>query len=328
MKLRKLNKMFGAAIVMIAALIVFQPPLWAASCCGGGSGTSLILPKFSKAMWDLSFDYEVYDGFWDIRGNWVADPPGSDLNQYRLNLGYAHRLAPRWQASVSLPYVWNRNRYANLQRDTSDIGDASVAVWYEAFDKIMCVWDVNSWEDLMPAVYWGAGLTLPTGTSPHDDVQDNFDITGRGAYRFDLSLLLDKTVYPWNATFSANYGRYLERSVNREYGTFVEPYDKHLGDRFNTSLSFGYTYFTDAMESLTTTLAYAYLKEDRARIDGAIDPTSGLRKESVALTVAWATADRDWVTKFSWSHAAKENGWGRNFPSTDIFTVGVSHVLR
>ena len=80
MKLRKLNKMFGAAIVMIAALIVFQPPLWAASCCGGGSGTSLILPKFSKAMWDLSFDYEVYDGFWDIRGNWVADPPGSDLN--------------------------------------------------------------------------------------------------------------------------------------------------------------------------------------------------------------------------------------------------------
>jgi len=279
-------------------------------------------------MWDVSLDFEQYDGFWDTRGNWIADPPGSELNQFRTNFGYAQRLAPRWQASVSVPYVWNQNQYAKLQRDTNDFGDASVSLWYEAFDKIMCVWDVNSLKDLIPAVYWGGTLTLPTGTSPYDDVEDNFDITGKGAYRFDLSVLVDKTIYPWNATFSASYGSYLERSVNREYGTYIEPYDRQLGNRLSSSLSFGYTYFTDKMESVTATLAYAYLKEDKAEIDGVTDSTSGFRKESLAFTVAWASADRNWITKFTWSHAPTEDGWGRNFPSTDIFTVGVSHVLR
>jgi hypothetical protein len=300
----------------------------AASCCGGGSASSLILPKFSRAMIDISADYEHYDGFWDHDGNYTADPSGSDLNQYRLNLGYAHRLAPRWQASVTLPYVWNRNKYSQLQRNTEGLGDASVSLWYEAFDKIACVWDVKTWRDLMPAIYWGGTLTLPTGVSPYDEVGDNFDITGRGFYRLDASLLIDKTVYPWNASVSASYGRYLQRPVNREYGNYVEPYDKRLGDRFNATASFGYTYFMDTMESLTGTLAYAYMKEARALIDGEIDTTSGLRKESIAMTLAWASEDRDWVGKLTWSHAPASDDWGRNFPKTDILTMGISHVLR
>jgi len=301
---------------------------FAASCCGGGSAASLILPKFSRAMVNISSDYEHYDGFWDKDGNYTADPKGSDLNQYRLNLGYAQRLAPRWQAAVTLPYVWNRNQYSQLQRNTDGLGDATVSLWYEAFDKIACVWDVKTWQDLMPAIYWGGTLTLPTGVSPYDDVGDNFDITGRGFYRLDASVLIDKTVYPWNASVSASYGRYLERPVNREYGNYVEPYDKRLGDRFNASASFGYTYFMDTMESLTGTLAYAYMKEDKARIDGEIDTTSGMRKESVAVTLAWASEDRDWVGKLTWSHAPASDNWGQNFPKTDILSVGVGHVLR
>lgn len=317
----------GALLIMSSAF-GFSPSAWAASCCGGGSATSLILPKFSRAMVDASFDYEHYDGFWDSDGDWTQDPQGSDLNQYRLNLGYAHRLAPRWQASVTLPYAWNQSQYASLIRNTDGIGDSTVSLWYESFDMIACVWDVKSWEDLLPAVYWGGTLTVPTGTSPYDDVADNFDITGRGAYRIDASVLIDKTVFPWNASLSASYGKYLKRPVNREYGAYVEPYDKQLGDRFNTTLSFGYTYFTDEMESLTGTLAYSYLKEDEAEIDGVTDTTSGLRKESIAAILAWASEDRDWVTKLTWSHAPSKNGWGRNFPTTDVITAGVSHVLR
>ena len=324
---KTITNLTGVLLIMSGAL-GFTPAAWAASCCGGGSATSLILPKFSMAMVDASFDYEHYDGFWDSDGDWSVDPQGSDLNQYRLNLGYAHRLAPRWQASVSLPYVWNQNQYATLKRNTDGIGDGTVSLWYESFDMITCVWDVESWEDLLPAVYWGAALTVPTGTSPYDDVADNFDITGRGAYRLDASILVEKTIFPWNAGLSATYGKYLERPVNREYGTYVEPYDAQLGDRFNSTISFGYTYFTDEMESLTGTLAYAYLKEDEAEIDGAADTTSGLRKESIAATLAWASEDRDWITKLTWSHAPSNNGWGRNFPTTDVITVGISHVLR
>ncbi len=315
-------------ILVIAGWLLGTVPAEAASCCGGGSGSTLILPKFKNAMVDVSLALEQYDGFWNNQGQWTADPPGSDLNQYRLNLGYAHRFAPRWQGSVALPYVWNQNQYANLSRNTQDFGDASVSLWYEAFDKINCVWDVVTWQDLMPSIYWGATLTLPTGASAHDAVADNFDITGRGAYRMDFSVLIDKTIYPWNATFNASYGTYLERSVNREYGNYVEPYDKQFGDRFSSSLSFGHTYFTDDMRTLTTTLSYAYLKEDQARIDGQNDPTSGFKKESLSLSFAWATADRGWVTKLGWSHSPTRDGWGNNFPATDIITLGVSHVLR
>lgn len=308
--------------------LIFSGNVLAASCCGGGSSTSLVLPKFSQAMIDVSFDYESYNGFWKSDGNWAADPAGSDLKQYRLNLGYAQRLASRWQASISAPYVWNHDQYASFERNTDGVGDAKLSIWYEQFDKIACVWKVKDWRDLIPAVYWGGTLTVPTGTSPYDDVADNFDITGLGFYRLDANVLVDKTVYPWNATFSASYGKYLERPVNREYGAYVEPYDKQRGDRLNASLSFGYTYFTDNMESLTGTVAYSYLQEDEARIDGVIDTTSAIRKRSIATTIAWATDDRGWVTKITWSHAPARDGWGKNFPATDVITIGISHVLR
>jgi hypothetical protein len=303
-------------------------PAWAASCCGGGSASSLILPKFSKSMVDMSFDFERYDGFWNEQGDHVPDPPGSDLNQYRLNLGYGRRLASRWQASVSLPYVWNSNQYSGLQSSTNGLGDATVNLWYEAFDGMMCVWKVRSSKDLRPAAYFGGSLTVPTGISPYDDVENSFDVTGRGFYRLDGNMLLEKTIYPWNASVQFSYGTHLERSVNREYGNYVEPYDKKLGDRAQGTFSAGYTYFLESMNSLTFTASYSDLWEDNGEIDGRTDPTSGFRKRSVAGIFAFATMDRDWVTKLVWSHAVQQDDWGRNFPTTDVITVGISHVFR
>jgi len=277
-------------------------------------------------MIDVSMDYEHYTGQWDNDGDWKPEP--NDLPQYRINLGYAHRLAPTWQASVTLPYVFNRNKYPTFERNTSGIGDGTVSVWYEAFEKITCVWDVKKWEDVMPAIYMGGTLTVPTVTSLYDDVADHFDITGRGAYRLDASVLIATTIYPWNMTFGATYGKYLERPVNQEYGTNVEPYRKQLGDRLNTTLSFGYTYFTDEMESITGTLAYAILKEDEATIDGTVDTTSGFEKETISATLALATENRDWVYKLTFNHSPTSDGWGDNFATTNVITVGVSHVLR
>jgi hypothetical protein len=82
------------------------------------------------------------------------------------------------------------------------------------------------------------------------------------------------------------------------------------------------------MTSLTFTGAYSDLWEDQGEIDGRTDPTSGFRKRSVAGTLAIANSDDNWVWKVNWSHAIQEDGWGRNFPTTDIITLGMSHVFR
>ncbi len=300
----------------------------AASCCGGGSASALVLPKISSSMLDVSLDYEKYAGYWNKSGKHVSDPPGSDLRQYRLNLGYAHRLADRWQISAVVPLVFNENNYSGVSSSTRGVGDATLNFWYETFDQIKCVWKVNNWQDLVPAIYLGGSLVVPTGISPYDDVSSSFDITGRGFYRLDGNMLLDKTIYPWNMSLLLSYGAYLERPVNREYGTYVKPYHKKLGDRALWTASFGYTHFLESMNTITLTGAYSDLREKEGTIDGQADPTSGMTKRSVSATAAWASMDRDWIFKLSWSHALAWDGMGSNFPTTDVITMGVSHVFR
>ncbi len=314
--------------LFVGAAITFSQPLLAASCCGGGSSSALIMPKFSKGMVDVSFSAENYDGYWNSAGQYTEDPEGSDLNQYRLSFGYAHRLGERWQGSVITPYVWNDNQYSGVSSSTEGMGDTTLNLWYEGFDNIKCVWKIKKPEDWIPASYYGLSMTLPTGISPYDDVQNSFDITGRGFYRLDANLLLDKTIYPWNATLALSYGKYLERPVNREYGRYVEPYDKQLGDRFSGSISGGYTQFLDNMDTLTYTLAYAYLQEEQGTINGAVDTTTGMNKQTLSTTLAYASMDRDWVFKLTLSHTPRRDGYGESFPVTNVITAGVSHVLR
>lgn len=296
----------------------------AASCCGGGSAASLLLPKISKAMSSASFDYEDYDGWWDKGGKHHDDASGTRYKQYRLNLGYGLRIADRWQAAISLPYVYNDNDYSSGSSNEQGLGDMAINFWYENFDDIKCVWKVRSWEDLMPAVYIGGALTIPTGTSPYDEVKASEDITGRGFYRLDGSVLLDKTIYPWNLSLQYTYGTHLERDVNREYGTYVPPKKKKLGDRSTATISLGYTHFFESMNTLTFTLAHADLKEDEAEIDGHSNPTTGMEKKSLAATIAFSTMNRDWVVKATYNRAYE----GENFPKTNIISIGVTHVYR
>jgi len=326
MKSKSLVK--NSVALFVGATLTFPSLAFSASCCGGGSASALVMPKFSKGMLDISMDMERYNGFWNKSGDYKPDPPGSELTQWRLNVGYATRLADRWQASVIVPYVWNDNQYTGFSSQTHGMGDTTVNLWYEGFDNVTCVWKIKKPEDWIPASYYGLSMTLPTGVSPFDDVADSFDITGRGFYRLDANLLLDKTIYPWNSTLALSYGKYLKRPVNRDYGKYVEPYDKQLGDRFNASLSGGYTQFLDNMDTLTYTLAFAYLQEDEGEINGVTDTTTGMEKRSVAMTMAYATMDRDWVFKLTASRGITRDGYGENFPVSNVVTVGVSHVLR
>lgn len=316
------------AALFTGAAVFPAPPALAGSCCGGGAAASLVLPKFSQGMYDVSMDVEKYHGYWNAEGDYKPDPPGSDLRQYRLNAGYAMRLAPRWQASIAVPSVWNENKYSGLTSRTEGFGDTTVNLWYETFDGVKCVWKVRELEDAVPAVYLGTSLTLPTGVSPYDNVKSSFDVTGRGFYRVDGNVLIDKTIYPWSASLLLSYGRYLERPVDREYGNYVEPYRKELGDRALGSATFSYISFLESRDMVTYTVGFSSLNEAEGTINGVRNQASGFHKDSVSGTIAYSTMDRDWIYKFTWGHAIREDGWGKDFPTTDIYTIGVSHGFR
>ena len=321
--------------LMARTLLLFVPfaalaasPAGAASCCGGSSAAPLILPRDAQGMLDVSLELERYDGFWNGTGKYLPDPGGSDLRQYRLNLGYARRLGPAWQASLALPYVFNRNRYTGVSSETRGPGDATLGLWYEAL-RDLSTWKLRTLEDLRPSLLVGAALLIPTGVSPYDDVQGSFDVTGRGFYRLDANLLASKTLRPWSAAISLAYGIALARSVNREYGTYVEPYRQRPGDRASAAASLSrVAYIGTGGDALTATVSFSHLQEAEASIDGRREDESGMRKEAIGAALVYSSTDHDWSVRASWSHAVKASGWGRNFPATDIYGLGVSYVFR
>jgi hypothetical protein len=321
------------AIISLAALLTGAASLWpvtaqAGSCCGGGSAGALTVPRFASAVADLSVESELYKGFWNQAGKHTDDPPGSDLRQYRLTLGYARRFATDWTASISLPYVWNDNKYSGLSSKTDDLGDTTLAISYDLLED-KSAWRVYELKDMIPAVTVGLGLLVPTGISPHDNVNSSFDVTGRGFYRLDGTLLVEKTIQPWSVSLATAYGKYLERAVNREYGHYVEPYHKELGDRFTTSLAVGRSFIVGSGgDTIMTTVSYAYLHEADASYNGQKSPDSGFTKQSAGATVSYASTDHDWGVRLGWNHAIQQDGWGRNFPTTDVYSLGVRYVFR
>jgi hypothetical protein len=316
-----------AALITGAALSPARPA-YAGSCCGGGSPSNLLVPKYARAVLDVSFDFEKYDGFWDQDGKHIPDPPGSDLSQSRLNLGFAYRFSSRFQASLIIPYVWNNNKYSGLSSRSSGLGDSTLSVWYEALED-KSTWRIKALKDMVPSVNIGPSLLIPLGISPYDDVENSFDVCGRGFYRLDGNLLIEKTVQPWNLSVLFSYGKYLERPVNREYGTYVEPYDKAPGDRIFGTVSISYAYYIGSGgDTLTGSLSYAYLHEKDATINGSKMESSGFTKKSVGGSIVYSGTDSDWSFRGVWSHTIKRDGWGESFPSTDIFTLGVRYVFR
>ncbi len=304
-------------------LMILSLPVFAASCCGGGASSGIILPKFNDAMWDVSLANETYDGFWTQAGNYQQDPKDSTLLQRRINASYAHRLNDNIQLSSNVALIHNDNQYSGENNSVTALGDMQLGLWYEAFDNVTCVYKINSWESLRPSIYIGSTLTIPTGISPYTDrIDSSFDITGLGFYRLDANMIIEKTVYPFSVSWQGQYGYTLERPINQEYGQTVDPYTKQLGDRYANTFSGAYTWFLKNLSMLTATISHSELTQNPSMIDGVKDHTSGLKKTTNSLSFAYSSAVRDWILKLNISQAIA----GENIPKTHIISMGVSHV--
>jgi hypothetical protein len=277
-------------------------------------------------MWDAQLSMESYDGYWNLQGETKDDPPGSKLQQYRYHFGYARRLGQQWQASISIPWVWNDNTYGSQASSSRGLGDTSLQLSYEAFEGVQCVGGVKSWRDLIPASYFQLGLLIPTGISPYDDESNSFDITGRGHYGLDFRYLVEKSIGPWSARGHLEFGHRFERSVNKEYGRPVNPYRRQLGSRFSTSLGFGYSFPTQPWGSITTNMDATFIDEFEESINGQKDANSGYDKKSISLGTVWANVPKTRMMRLSYTFSPRQSNWGKNFPITQTITWGFSYV--
>ena len=309
--------------ILLLLFVLLSGNTFAASCCGGGAGGGVILPKFNHTMWDVAYSHESYDGFWNQQKKYKDDPVGADLVQSRLNLSYAKRMGDDVQMSVFVPLVHNQNNYGQDTSTTYGLGDMSMGIQYETFAGVTCVYKINSWESLTPSVYLGATLTIPTGISAYSDrIDNNQDITGRGFYRLDANILIEKTVYPYSVAWQSSYGQHFSRPVNEEIGQPVDSYTKQLGDRSNHTFSVSYTWFLPHLAMLNSTVSYSQLAESKTKNSGIVDPASGLSKDSLALNFAHTSGARDWIIKLGVNRALS----GKQIPRTTVVNLGLSHV--
>jgi len=326
-RLNRHTLLLAIALAIAPATGLFNS-LHAASCCGGSSATSLILPKFARYMIATGVIAEFYNGYWTTTGTYRSDPPGSVLRQYRLTTGGAIRISNRFQLSFTIPYTWNYNHYSGENSITSAQGDSSLSLTYEAFDNIMCVYKVRNWRDLLPALYFSADLLIPTGASPYSEVTSSFDITGRGFYYGAFRMTMDKTINPVNFTITGSYGKHLQRPVNRYLNEYIEPFTKQLGDRFTMSYAVGATLTLPTMSTFTFTGGYNYLREFPGKVDGVIDPLLILQKHSFSTTIAFTTPDKNFIFKGSFSFSPPKDGWGKNTATTNTISMEGSYVFR
>ncbi len=321
---------FAIVVAVFAALIALPltRSVHAASCCGGGAGASLVLPKAARYSVLVSTEKEEYTGFYNLDGKYLSNPEGSNLYQTRLNVAAAVRLHSFLQASLAAPFVYNYNHYSGVESVTSGPGDIGVGLLGELFRDIKCVWKVKSWQDLIPAAYLGAGLVIPTGISPYDNVTQSFDITGRGFYRFDVKAMVDKTIYPVSLSLTAAYGSYFSRPVNREYGKYVEPYTKKLGNRIVASgvLSYGWSFLSAA--SFTLSGSYQYVSEGETRINGRPDPLSSYYKHGAGIAGAYTAPNQNLVVKIKYNRNIFQDAWGENQPATGTLGMEATYVFR
>lgn len=302
--------------------LVFSTHSQAASCCGGGASSGVILPKFNQAMWDVSLAQKNDKGSWQQDGDHNQTTTGNESLQQNINLNYAHRLNDNWQMSYGLPLTSNQNQNSGKTYSNFAIGDFTIGTWYEAFENVTCVYKITGLESLKPAVYFGSSLTLPTGISAYSDDATEFNTTGAGVYRLDANMLIEKTVYPFSLSWQASYGEHLDRPVYQRYGSEIPRYNLQLGTQTSHTLSFAYTHFLPNLSMLSVTTTLTNVEQKASQINGQDDTATGFDKNTLGLNLSFFNGSREWNIKFNNSLDFGGNNTAKYFTSS----IGVSRV--
>lgn len=156
-------------------LLSIAAPALAAPCCSGGASQDSILIGDERARVTLS-------------GSQVVDSTASRTT--RLSAGVVTLLSDRWQASVTVPYVFQL--YAWDPNLASGLGDVSLGVNWEALPEF----SYSAWR---PKGFLFGGVKVPVGY--YDPSGHRL---GLGVPAVSVGALLFKAWGPWDMTLAAD----------------------------------------------------------------------------------------------------------------------------
>lgn len=221
---------------------LFSQDLLAQACCVGSTYDLAVLSLNKRVLFGAGYNYDNYLGVWDQEGSWKKN--NNTSWQMRPSFNSAYRFNKHIQASISVPFVFNRNELPGLNPSGSGIGDITVGGRYEFMHEFQLIEDEKKIEVDRKTPYLAAtfGLVFPTGRSD-EDASGEYSITGKGYYSTLLGVSFLKTLpgdkfqlgadVSWQHNFRKTYEKYFGSELQT-------PYTKTVGDRFNYSISASY----------------------------------------------------------------------------------------
>lgn len=212
--------------------------------CGGGTGDVFVLAQDGRALFNLGYSFDSFNGVWDQFSIWKEF--GYRKTQDRYLLAAAYRLNKHIQFGISIPYLVNFSDIPGLKNKGSGIGDINLFARYELFQEFELKKEKgrSAVDNKTPYVALTFGLLLPTGKS-EENAADEIDVTGKGFFMSSLGISVRKTFLrrrlqistdlSWQHCFQKTYNQYFGEGLS-------SPFTKQFGERFNYSVNINYIF--------------------------------------------------------------------------------------
>ncbi len=236
--------------------ILLLQDVFACDICGCSSGNYFIgpFPMFHRHFFGARYTFR------NFRSDVANDPSQFSKDFYQtVELWGGWNFAKRWQVLGFVPYNINRQSSDDGLSKSNGIGDITVIVNYNVFNK-------QSANKMINHQLWiGGGLKIPTGKfspDPNDIIPTASNQTGTGSVDYLLNALYAINLNKWGINSSVNY------KINRKADGY------QFGNRFGSS-TFVFRSLTSSNTVFNPNVGLIYENLQANKLDGTKVPASG-----------------------------------------------------
>ncbi len=311
-------------IPIFILLLFLQPKIKPCNICGGGTGELIVLALDGRALFNAGMFFDSYRGIWDQNGKYLL----SDYtkNQYRFSVSAAYRFNKLLQVAVTIPYIANYSNVPGLKSNSASLGDIVLNGRLELLHEFQLKKkNGNDYMDrTLPYVALTFGLTLPTGKSDEDALND-VDVTGKGFFMSSLGVSVTKSLIESKLQVSADFSwqHSFKKTYDKQFGVTTTPFVKQQGDKFNYSLMFNYIFSSWHAVSLSVS-GYS---QNAYTINNNVTPLSDEHNLNFTMMYTYYPSLRIRVTpQIKWN--IPTDNIGKNSTGSTTFGVNLTYYFE